>query len=768
MFSGRKKQLRCGWNAVWTSFLWVSLMLCAGAALAVDGRVVDGNGEPVEGATVRARAAAGATAVATTASDGRFELADLSGAVRLEVEASGFRPRSLRVSAQATDVEVDLTRLTARGEIVVTAAMPELATEVDVPGSEMERGGGDLAEAMRGLNGVAAKRRGAINLEPSIRGLQEEQVGLFVDGTRTFPAGPARMDSGISHVGPHAIDTVRVVKGPYALTWGAGTMSALELVTSRPAFSTGGLSWQGRAGGAWSDNGDRADGYLSVGAGSERWRFLVNGGYRTGDDYEDGDGAEVPGDYESTDLRWHLGWQPTDSWLVEYLGGYQQQNDIDYPGRLLDATYFHTRSHAVSASKTGGDTFDEVYVQAYRNLKNHRMNNDEKPTAQPAPGRIPPFGLRVDLPTEADTSGARARFSLIRGAVEWSFGGDLYRTEQMAERRIFRRSNDFLIFTDNVWPEATIEDLGGWAQAVWVGARTQVGATVRIDAVESSADDLTAFYLANTVGDPDQDDTHVSAAISAAFEVQDGWSLTVGAGRTVRTPSVLELYSDRFPATKFQIAAELMGNPQLVAEEALELNIGSRARFGDVLLQVDLFYRTIDDYITIVPDPTLPRRLPLSPQTVYRYVNGEADFWGGELRLDHRVNRNVAWHIALDQVRGEDTTFDEPAFGTPPFRATLGAQFLVFDGRLSIDVEGRFVDDQDRVATSRFESPTEGYELFDVMAAWRLTPELSLSAGVFNLTDEAYTDHLNSPSPFTRQRIFEPGQSARIALDFRF
>ena len=51
-----------------------------------------------------------------------------------------------------------------------------------------------------------------------MRGLYAEQIGVFVDGTRTFAAGPARMDSGLSHVSPHALQALRVVRGRYALT----------------------------------------------------------------------------------------------------------------------------------------------------------------------------------------------------------------------------------------------------------------------------------------------------------------------------------------------------------------------------------------------------------------------------------------------------------------------------------------------------------------------------------------------------------------------
>jgi hypothetical protein len=73
----------------------VSFLLAPAAAMAqtasVSGRVVDAQTLPIAGATVTARAATGASTVATTNSDGRYELGGLAtGAYVLHVEQPGF------------------------------------------------------------------------------------------------------------------------------------------------------------------------------------------------------------------------------------------------------------------------------------------------------------------------------------------------------------------------------------------------------------------------------------------------------------------------------------------------------------------------------------------------------------------------------------------------------------------------------------------------------------------------------------------------------
>ena len=584
--------------------------------------------------------------------------------------------------------------------IVVTAADPGLATEEQIAGRELgERGARDLVEALRGEPALDAVRRGPINLDPNVRGLQEGQVAALVDGTRTFSAGPGRMDSDLSHVAPGAVEGVQVVKGPYALAWGAGALSAIRVETFRPPF--GEDRWGGDVGGSWGENGSVTDGAVTVYQSGERSRFVLMLGSRSGDDYRAGDGSDVPADYRSESARWRLGLRPTDRTTVEYSGGYQGQHDIDYPGRILDATYFFTSSHAVDLDWTAPDPSDggrrgalrALHGQVYVNDKRHRMNNDEKPTARPMPGRVPPFGLDVDLPTTSDTLGGSIQAVLDGGGIRWTVGGDVYDLQQDARRTIRRRDTGALLFEDTIWPDAELIDAGVYGQGLWRRGAAEVAGTVRLDRVDASAGTPSEFFLDHTEAAPDQAETNLSAALSGRWRLTDAWVLTAGLGRAVRTATITERYSDRLPSTRFQVAAEFLGDPGLRPEASHELDLGSEIMLGgsrrtSALLSVDLFYRRIDDYITVLPDATLPRRLPLSPSLVYRYVNGDgATFLGGELAL--RGSRplggsgaRLAWRAASSYVRGEDETFDEPAFGVPPLSVRIGGRWTAPRARL--------------------------------------------------------------------------------------
>ena len=706
------------------------------------------------------------------------------GSYIVEATLLGFTPSEMVVDAGSNaPIVIILAVGTFAQEVTVTALMPELATEMVVPASQIERRvAQDLARSLRSHAGVTALRRGAINLDPSVRGLYAEQIGVFVDGTRTFAAGPARMDSALSHISPHALQSLRVVRGPYALTWGAGTLSAIQAETFKPAFGGGGFRLGGRVGVNYGSNGSAGDGFAGLWGSSDRVRFTFQHNSRIGSDYTDGDGNRVPGHYESFDTRWNAGVRLGTRTLLEYSGGYQRQNDIDYPGRILDATFFDTQSHALDVSHTpAAGILTELAGQVYLNLKDHLMNNDAKPTAQRNPHRTPPFPIRVDLPTSSDTRGGRFHAALETGPLRYKMGLDAYRLQQSATQTVSDRDTGQIHHTMHpVWPNADQTNLGGYAQVLWDQGRSTIGGTVRIDREQAQIGQVTSFFAHNAIpvyalhevhgqfhcvtavcmpqmshdtGTGHMADTHtghdaatatmdhgaaldhgatmghagygatmlvsgdrfaqtntnVSAAANASLRMTDTWLVTLGVGRAVRSPSVLERYADRFPAVKFQTAAEFVGNPTLLPEKSLEFNAGTTFRAAEATVGLDIFVRHVDDYITVAADPNLEKRLQ-------------------QYAIELHDPARTAW----------------------------------------VELQVTNTAAQERVATARLERVTAGWTTIDLLGGVEVADGVTIRAGVQNLTDEYYVNHLNALNPFAGQRIAEVGRSAYIGLEYGF
>ncbi len=760
-------------NLVWKLCLFACLATAAVAQddLTLEGRVEDSTGAAILSAAVSIRSEDGAfEASVETDASGAFRFAGLSpGPYRVSADARGFAVSNVDVtlpSSAALVVQLELATFVQ--QVSVRATMPELAIDTEIEGRQMENQvAQDVGEFMREQPSNFSSRRGAINMDPTIRGLQESEVAMFVDGTRTFAAGPARMDSDISHLSPHAVQSIRIVKGPYALSWGAGAMSAIQLETIRPNFRSGSFQAGGRLGYNYGANGDTSDGYVTAYGSNDKLRFTASHNTRIGNDYDDGEGELVPAGYKSFDTRWDFGYLLNPETTLEYSGGYQEQRDLDFPGRILDATFFKTQSHSVDFDwDRGGD--GQLFAQFFVNNKEHLMNNDNKPTALDMPGRVPPFGLQIDLPASADTTGGRAFFARDADDIHWKVGFDFYNLEQNAKRTVSRRSNGMVIFDDIVWPEAKINDIGGYAQVIYSMGKAQIGGTLRVDGVDASAGDVSDFFTENTEGELDQTETNVSAAVNATYQLDPRWMLSLGVGRAVRTANALERYSDRFPAVKFQNAAEFLGNPALLPERSLEWNIGTSFLAHRATLGFDVFGRGIKDYITVVPDPDVRKRLPLSPDVVYRYINGDAQFYGYEAYANSPIASNFELRGLLSYVWAQDETFEEPAFGIPPLKFILAGKVKTEDGRYWAELELTANSSQDRVATTRFEMPTPAWERLDLRGGFSLTDGLGVRLGLLNLTNEQYATHLNAANPFTRMRIAEPGRSFYAGVEYGF
>ena len=74
------------------------------------------------------------------------------------------------------------------------------------------------------------------------------------------------------------------------------------------------------------------------------------------------------------------------------------------------------------------------------------------------------------------------------------------------------------------------------------------------------------------------------------------------------------------------------------------------------------------------------------------------------------------------------------------------------------------------------QGPTPGFATVSLDASWQPQPGLTLSAGIDNLFDRQYTEHLSAgaapgtPSSLTEPltRLYEPGRAVWVRLNYRF
>jgi iron complex outermembrane receptor protein len=722
----------------------------------ITGRVVAATtGDPIPGATIEIPVSGSRT---TTDREGYFRFDGApAGEVVLRTIAIGYtrEETTLELEAGSTTsvlIEIPVGPVDLPG-IQVSVLQPDLAAGAILETEAVrEANPRDPAELLRRLPGVDAVRRGPIGLDPVVRGLRETQVASFVDGERRFPAGPGRMDSPLTHLDPLAIRRIEIVNGPYALSWGAGTMAAIRIESEALPPEQPGVA-HGSVTAGYDSNVKGAAGSGSMAGRSGSLSYWGFGAYRQGEDYRDGNGDLVPADFDAGELRGKLGWDfsPRSRLLVS--GGWRHQGPTDYPGRMLNAELFDSwsASGAWKWRNEPGSTFSGIDLLAYGNSVDHEMTNREKPTAAMS---------AVDVVTNTGVAGARAAALLAPGGWELELGGDAYVASRWAHRTIANQMTGMLMLDDLPWPDVRIAAGGFFLRGDReVGSRATLSGTVRLDLVDARAnpDSVSEWFVQNVSPVTQAGETNLSAALSARFVLGPHWTLTAGGGSVVRTADAMERWADRFPASKSQMSAEFVGSPELSPERSNQLDLAVEGSWSSVVLRVSGFARRIDDYITLTPTAFDPK-MPMSPPTVFRYVNGSADFRGFEASAS--IGMHPAWTLRLetDYLWGEDRSVGEPALGITPWTGRIGARWQKPAGRFHADGLLTVAADQNRVATARGEIPTEGYLTGDLRFGWRFTERFLLRFGVQNVADAFYVNHLNQRDPFTGSPVPEPGR----------
>ncbi|WP_232798091.1 TonB-dependent receptor [Salinibacter altiplanensis] len=732
---------------------------------------------------------------AVTDEEGRFALRNVpSGTYQLQARFVGYETttRTVQVTAgSATQLRLRLSRSSVEmSGIQVTALSPDREPTGSLDAEQIRTAEvADPGALLRDLPGINSVRRGPVGLDPNVRGLSETEVGTYIGGMRTFPAGPARMDSPMSHVDPSTIKSIDVVKGPYALTWGPGNMSAIQVTQRGEDPPRTPLTGTVRAG---YDTNREAREATVFGMGRQGdWFYSVNGAWRGGSTFDAGNGQPIPADYESAEGRARIGVELTDRSTLSLSGSYQDQEDIDYPGRLLNADFFETGMGQLTYEFAQNENMLRgLTVRASAQQTLHGMTNEGKCTFEKngCPDGKPPAPFRIGVDSEIQNVSGRVAADLVLGAWDLTVGGDVVHTFRDATRPLeavmpngnrvvppfYRRGDEIL---DNAWPGVTITQEGVFAEASRaLGDLLTLTGTTRLDLAQSDANDPTQPFLENagvSEAGLDQSDVMPSGAVTASLVLTERWTLSLGGGTVARPPSALERYADRFPASKSQMSAEFQGIPSLDPERSTQGDLWLEGDGQAWSLSVNAFARRVDDYITLAPtgiDPILPLS---KPQTVFRYVNGEATFYGTEVDATVSLAEPLTARASGSYLWGEDETADEPAFGVSPASAALGLRWTHQPttsavGEVFVDGGVELVAEQDRAATTRRETETDGYTTVDLRAGATVLERVRLDVSVENLFDETYVNHLNAKNPFSGDSLPEPGRVVSTTLRLRF
>ncbi len=452
----------------------------------------------------------------------------------------------------------------------------------------------------------------------------------------------------------------------------------------------------------------------------------------------------------------------------------QDQHDVQLPGQAFDLNYSTTDAYSARYVLDGQEYFNRFTVEGWYNYT--RFNGDNfRPAKREQiffPDPTNPGRTFTGI-TDGDVEIPGYRTYVTWGqdkSAQLSVGSDF--------RYISQHLNEFDTIvgqtTSNPIPRSHLVDPGVFIDGLLplFDNRLLLKAGFRADWVSTDIDDLpvgltiplTDQQVFGRPGPYGRDFDLWSAYATAEYKMTDHWTAQGGFGNALRPPTPTELYAVRPLMAVVQNGFSFTtGNPDLNAEELRQLDLGVRAEYDTFRFGLSGFYSWIHNYITF--EEFL--RSPLPPDVhSLRFVNtNRATLSGFESYAEWDMLEWLSPFYTMSYVEGRDLTRDnrgitasgpqEPLPGIPPFESTLGVR--LHDARKAVwgvELGVRLVASQNRVAESLGEVATPGFTVVNLRSYWQVNKALLLTAGVENLTNTFYREHLDLR---TGQGVFEPG-----------
>ncbi len=226
---------------------------------------------------------------------------------------------------------------------------------------------GTLLNKSDGGGGVEVQRRNAISNEPRIRGERIGQYYALADGAPYFP-GRLDLDSPISRFDPSMVQTVNVIRGPYASTLGPA-FSFLDIVTNPTPRAKGncGPEVHGLSAAGYQNNGAQWNGLQTLNVAGADWGFRGSYNILQGNDYKDGSGRLVPASYKSQNVNLAFGFDLSQNLSVELKAMKSIQNDLEFPGLFFDVDKSDLEAYSVRLVAKDYGPFDRLTFDTWYN-----------------------------------------------------------------------------------------------------------------------------------------------------------------------------------------------------------------------------------------------------------------------------------------------------------------------------------------------------------------------------------------------------------------
>lgn len=629
-------------------------------------------------------------------------------------------------------------------------------------------------EILRNTLGVDASRMGGHGLDPTIRGQSQTRLNVILDDAYLHGGCPNRMDPPTSFANIESYDSVRIIQGVETLQYGTGgTGGTILFERGLPELGTHGKIEVGAGSNAYKSSANaevstRSElGYIRA--------FAIN---KDGSNYKDGNGNTVRASYSTEHHGVIAGLTPKAGERIEMSAEKIVTHNALFQGSGMDAPYDEMNIMRLKYRSSNGFGFvDGVKADLSYAADEHLMDNYSL--------RINPKAVSMwrASPTTSNTlSGKLALSSKLNAATTIDYGLNIQNIDRKAS---LINSTSTSIFSYN-WPSVSTDRIGAFAEALHqITADSRIKAGIRLDKVNAQADDINklavnAAVASNTAaqmyqrvygytGDGKVNEDHWSALGRYELDLAKDLTWFTGVSRTMRTADETE----RFFANGASVNASgafatanssaWVGNPNLNPEKHVQLDTGLSKQTEHYGWRATVFFDAVQDYIL------RDQRMVINGKiTTYRNVN--ATLYGAQVEGYTGIAWNTQLAGGLNYVSSHNDSDNRNIAQTPPLSGYVALNKQA--GDLGLGARLRFQDKQSAIDTlSGLDTQkTPAWSVLDLYGSYRINKTVKIMAGVDNVFDHAYFQHVGRTDSLTGNTInlYEPGRSAWVKLSARF
>jgi len=612
----------------------------------------------------------------------------------------------------------------------------------------------DGADYLKTIPGFSAIRSGGTNGDPVLRGMFGSRLNILTNGGVMLGACPNRMDAPTSYISPETYDRLTVIKGPQSVIWGPGG-SAGTILFEREPEKFGTLGSRVNASLLAGSNG-RFDKVLDAAAGNSQAYARFVGNQSRSDDYKDGNGDTVPSRWDKWNGDVTLGWTPDTDTLLELTAG-KGDGEARYAGRGMDGSQFKRESLGLRFEKSNlGEVLDKVEAQVYYNYADHVMDNYSLRT----PSGSGMMGMPMVSNVDRRTLGARIKATWRWADVQLISGIDAQTNEHRKRGGMGVDAHKGKPWTK----DADFHNYGVFSELTWYATgEDRLISGARLD--RASARD---FRQASATHGDTRADTLPSGFIRYEHDLAAISATTyIGLGHAQRFPDYWELFS---PTNGPRGSVNAFDS--IKPEKTTQLDFG--IQYQDERLQA-----WASGYVGQIRDYILFDYRSMMGMSSTQAQNIDARIMGGELGAAYKLDENWKADATLAYAWGKNSSDGKALPQMPPLESRLGLTYS--RDAWSVGALWRLVAAQNRIAQNQGNVVGKDYEksggfgVFSLNGAYKVNNNLKLSAGVDNLFDKAYAEHLNLAGnagfgypAADPQPVNEPGRTFWTKVDFSF